>query len=126
MQLLNDVDTQIDNLGSDFNSMLLEDIRVSNSIILPRGTVLRGSVSNYKAPRCLSRGAVIYVDFDHIVTTEGKQLPIKTAIGEISNLTWDGGIIANGNYGYALKQNVQTSKNIIKKSADCVRILFIF
>ena len=118
MQLLNDVNTQNDNLGGDFNSMLLEDIKVANSIILPRGTLLRGSISKYKAPRLLSRGAVIYIDFDHIVTTEGKQLPIKTAIGEINNLLWDGGIIANGNYGYALKQNVRTSGDIIKNSTD--------
>lgn len=118
MQLLNNVNTKNDSLGADFNSMLLEDIKVSTSIILPRGTALRGSVANYKPPRRLSRGALIYVEFDHIVTTEGKQLPIKAAIGEINNLIWDGGIIANGNYGYALKQNVKKSGEIIKNSTD--------
>lgn len=118
MQLLNDVNTQNEALGGAFDAMLLEDIKVQNNILLPRGTALRGSISRYNAARRLSRGAVIYVSFDHVVTTEGKQLPIKASIGQIENLKWDGGIIANGNYGYALKQNVKRSGEIIKNSTD--------
>ena len=118
MQLLNDINTQTEALGSAFDAVLLEDIKVQNNILLPRGTALRGSISNYKAARRLSRGAIIYVTFDHVVTTEGKQLPIKASIGQIENLRWDGGIIAYGNYGYALKQNVKTSGEIIKSSTD--------
>ncbi len=104
--------------GDSFDSFLVKDLKIDDSVILPMGTILRGTISKIKPSARLSRGAILYVDFDHIVTTEGRQLPVKAALCTIDNLTTDGGIIAGGNYGYALKQNWKKSGEIIKKSTD--------
>ena len=118
LQSLTRIDTCADGLGSDFNAALTEDIMVDDTVMLPQGTVIRGSIVQYNKPRRFSRGAVVYIGFDHVVTTEGKQLPIKAAFGEIENLYWDGGIIAGGNFGYAVKQTSHRSGQIIKKSTN--------
>ena len=118
MKLLNNVNTKLGGLGTPFNAALIEDIRVDETVMLPVGSVIRGSVKSYIEPRRFSRGAVVYIDFDHAVTTEGRQLPMNAAIASITNLTLDGGIIAGGNYGYAIKQNAKRSGKILKNSTD--------
>lgn len=118
MRLLNEVKTESNGLGVPFDATLTEDIRIENTIMLPLGSVIRGSISKYQAPERLSRGAVIYVDFDHAVTTEGRQLPLQATFVAIKDLTVDGGIIAGGNYGYAVKQNAKRSGQILKNCAD--------
>lgn len=118
MQMLNDASTLKGVEGDSFDSVLTEDIKVDETVMLPVGTVVRGSLAKINPPRRLSRGALLYVDFDHVVTTEGRQLPISAALCSIKNLNLDGSIIGGGNYGYALKQNVKKSGEIIKNSTD--------
>lgn len=118
LQLVSPVVTNLGGLGEAFDASLIEDIRVENTVMLPKGSVIRASISQYQEPRRLSRGAVIYVNFDHAVTTEGRQLPLSAALASITDITVDGGIIAGGNYGYAIKQNGKRSKEILKNCTD--------
>ncbi len=118
MQLLNDVSTKKDAAGDSFDAALVEDIKVEDTVMLPIGTIIRGSLGKVNMPRRLSRGAVIYIDFDHVVTPEGRQLPLSAALASIKNLTVDGGVIGGGNYGYALKQNAKKSGEIIMNCTD--------
>ena len=119
LQMLDPASTVDSSKGDMFQGMLTEDKIDEDTMILPKGTIFRGTVDGVIPAKRLSRGAVLYLSLDHVVTPTGRQIPIKT--GLMSNgvvLTVDGGIKAGGNYGYALKQNWDTATNILSKCID--------
>jgi len=122
LQLIEPVNTIAKNEGDAFSAMLLEDQKSGVNVILPAGSILRGCISKIKPTRRLSRGAVIYLDFDHVVTPNGRQLPLSLSIYNRANLTDDGGIYGSKGYGEALKQNwaqtVEITKNATQAGID--------
>lgn len=122
LQLIDPVNTVAENEGDAFSAMLLEDQTSGTSIILPAGSVIRGSISKIKPTKRLSRGAVIYLDFDHIVTPNGRQLPLSMSVYNRADLTDDGGIYGSKGYGEALKKNwvktVEITKNATQFGVD--------
>ncbi len=118
LKLMDPVNTIAGYEGDAFNAMLLEDQTSGTSIILPAGSVVRGSVSKIKPIRRLSRGAVLYLDFDHVVTPNGRQLPLSMSIYNRVDLTMDGGIYGSKGYSEALKKNWERSAEITKNSTQ--------
>ena len=118
LQMMDPTSTVDSSTGDMFQGMLSEDKVEDGVMILPKGTIFRGTVDNVISSKRLSRGAVLYLSLDHVVTPTGRQIPIKT--GLMSNnivLTTDGGIKAGGNYGYALQQNWEKANEIVE---DCI------
>lgn len=105
LQLIDPVNTVAGSEGDAFNAMLLEDQTSGTSVILPAGSVVRGCIKKIKPIRRLSRGAIIYLDFDHVVTPNGRQLPLSMSVWNRANLTLDGGIYGSKGYGEALQKN---------------------
>lgn len=105
LQLLDPVNTVAQYEGTPFNAMLMEDQTADSSVILPAGSVIRGYIKKVVPTRRLSRGAVLYLDFDHVVTPNGRQLPLTLSICNRANLTMDGGLYGSKGYGEALKNN---------------------
>ncbi len=63
----------------------------------------------------LSKSAILYLNFDHIVAPNGKQLlPIRAGISSHMKLTNDGGI-GGGGYKEAFLENADKSGEIIAK-----------
>ena len=118
LQMMDPTSTIDSAQGDMFQAMLIEDKIDEDVMILPKGTIFRGTVDNVVPSKRVSRGAVLYLSIDHVVTPTGRQVPIQT--GLMSNgivLTTDGGIKAGGNYGYALQQNWETATDIME---DCL------
>lgn len=92
------VSTSIAKQGDLFNAVITEDQMVDNNIILPAGTIIRGTVSKITPSRLVSRGAELYVTFDHIVTPTGRQVAIGAGLCNLSNLSINGGITTGRNY----------------------------
>lgn len=61
----------------------------------------------------LSKDAAVYVNFDHIVSPTGNQIPVYLALHSTEILTVDGGLGYGGNYKTASKQNVENAGKII-------------
>lgn len=118
LQLIDPVSTIAGQQGDEFNAMLIEDQTSGTSIILPAGSIVRGCISKVKPTRRFSRGAVIYLDFDHVVTPSGRQLPLTMSVYNRTNLTNDGGIYGSKGYGEALKQNWGKTVEITKNSTE--------
>jgi len=118
LELLQTVDTMACQAGDSFNLMLLSDQKVDGKVILPSGSVIRGSVKKLKSSKRLSRGAVLYLDFDHVVTPTGRQLPISLSVYGIKKTTYDGGIYQTLGYGQALQDNWTKTCDITKLSAN--------
>ena len=127
LQLLQTVDTTICREGNSFNLMLLNEQKVGDVTVLPTGSVIRGYVKQVKPSKRLSRGAVLYLDFDHVVTPTGRQLPISLGVSGIRNINYDGGIYNTLGYGQAVKDNwtktcdiTTLSTNFGRKAKNCV------
>lgn len=122
LQLIDPLSTIAGQEGDSFNAMLLEDQSSGANIILPAGSVVRGSVSKIKSVRRLSRGAILYVDFDHVVTPNGRQLPLTMSVCNRADITDDGGIYGSKGYGEALQKNwartVEITKNATQFGVD--------
>lgn len=119
LQLLDPLNTIAKNPGDSFNAMLMEDQKSTDSnVILPAGSIVRGCVSKIKPIRRLSRGAVIYLDFDHVVTPNGRQLPLTLSVYNRVDLTDDGGIYGSKGYLEAVKKNWQTTVEITKNATQ--------
>lgn len=118
LQLIDPVNTISGYEGSAFNAMLLDDQTSGTSVILPAGSVIRGYIKQIKPTRMLSRGAVLYLDFDHVVTPNGRQLPLSMSIYNRCDLTMDGGIYGSKGYGEAIKKNWSKTIEITKHSTQ--------
>lgn len=104
--------------GDYFNAMLLEDQKSQANIILPAGSVVRGSVNKIVPSKRLSRGAVLYLDFDHIVTPNGRQLPLSMSVYNRADITLDGGIFGSRGYGEAIQKNWAKTVDITKTATQ--------
>ena len=106
--------------GDIFQAYLTKDIYINNKLVLPAKTIFRGRISQVKPSRRLSRPAKMYIKLDHLVTTTGMQLPIKSGISSDFNyiLKEDGALTTNGNYFKALKRDVKNSGKIVKNSIN--------
>jgi hypothetical protein len=118
LQFLQTVNTYACVEGSSFNMMLLNEQKVGNVTVLPTGSVIRGYIKQVKQAKRLSRGAVLYLDFDHVVTPTGRQLPICLGVTGIRTITYDGGIYRTLGYGQAVKENWTKTCDITKVSAN--------
>ena len=118
IQLLSPLTTSANLEGTDFMAMLLTDQVADSDVILPMGTVVRGNVKKITPAQRMSKGAVLYMDFDHIVTPNGRQLPLTLNIVGRTDLTYDGGITTTKGYADAFKTTCQKSVTITHKSID--------
>ena len=62
--------------------------------------------------------AIAYIDFDHIVTTNGKQLPLDMIISGKVNLNYDGGVYHNKGYGEAIQKNWDKTVDITVNATE--------
>lgn len=118
LELLDEISSRMLDMGDEFSAMLKEDKIVDGQIALPAGSVVRGTINKVTPSKRLSRCAVVYFSFDHVVTPNGKQVPITAGLYGYSELTLDGGVYSGGNYGYAIQQNWANTKNIVSKAID--------
>lgn len=118
LELLDPLSTSAASAGDEFSAMLKNDQKVNGQIALPAGSVIRGTYDRVIQPKRLSRSAVLYLKFDHVVTPTGRQIPLNAGLYNYSQITLDGGIYQNGNYGYAIQQNWENTKKIVKTTID--------
>ena len=104
--------------GDYFTALLKNELLAGNSVILPQGTIVRGSISNVKTAKRFSRGAKLYLDFDHVVTPNGRQIPLDLAILRFDKIYYDGGLYKNLGYGEAVQQNYEKAVEITKNATN--------
>ena len=105
--------------GDSFSAYLKNELRTeNNTVILPQGSVVRGSIQEIKTSKRFSRGAKLYLDFDHVVTPNGRQIPLDLAVRSFDKIYYDGGLYKNLGYGEAIKENYEKGVDITKKSTE--------
>lgn len=104
--------------GDSFVATLLNEQSSGSNVILPAGTIVRGSVSKVNTAKRFSRGGKLFLDFDHVVTPNGRQIPLDLAIKQFANVDYDGGIYYSKGYGEAVKKNYQKGIDITKNATE--------
>ena len=118
LKLLDPVSSSTAKIGDQFDLMVVDNITVENSIVIPQGSVVRGSIEEVQAPKMLYRGGMLRLYFDHIVSATGKQVPFYAGIFNNKNVTYDGALSSKTSYSTAFNETAQKSKDIIVKSTN--------
>jgi len=119
LEFLQPVSTSAGSEGDFFTATLKNELRTDNNVvILPMGSVVRGSISTVKTSKRFSRGAKLYLDFDHVVTPNGRQIPLDLAVKGYDKIYYDGGLYKNLGYGEAVKENFDKGVDITKRATN--------
>lgn len=118
LEFLQPVSTFSGSMGDSFVAILKNEQAAGTNIILPAGTVVRGSIGNVKTAKRFSRGAKLYLDFDHVVTPTGRQIPLDLAVAKYDKIYYDGGLYKNLGYGEAVQNNFDHAKDLTKKATN--------
>ena len=118
LQMTNSISTTYSPEGTEFTAIMLNDQTADTDVILPMGSLVRGTVRRVENAKRFSKGAVLYLDFDHVVTPNGRQLPLSMSIIGRDDITYDGGLTKSRGYKDALKENWTGMKKIVKNSTE--------
>lgn len=113
LEFLQPVSTFAGQEGDYFSAVLKNELVADSTVILPQGSVVRGSISTVNTAKRFSRGAKLYLDFDHVVTPNGRQIPLDLMVCKFDKIYYDGGLYKNLGYGEALQENYDKAKDIV-------------
>lgn len=118
LKLMNSIDTSYNTAGNDFSAMLITDQKADDNddVILPMGSIVRGSVKGIQPAKRMSKGAILYLDFDHVVTPNGRQVPLSLNLADRSDTTYDGGITTTKGYRDAWRKTCTKSADITRNA----------
>ena len=118
LKMMDNLNTSVNNTGNGFSAMLVTDQATGDDVILPAGSIVRGDIRAIKMPKRMSKGAVLYLNFDHVVTPNGRQLPLTLNVVGRTDMTYDGGITTTRGYADAWKQTCSKSADITRNSVE--------
>lgn len=118
LELLNPVSTSANVAGNEFTAIMITDQTADSDVILPMGSLVRGSIKKIEPAKRMSKGAILYLDFDHVVTPNGRQLPLSLSIVGRTDMTYDGGITTTRGYKDALVENWHNTVDITKNATE--------
>ena len=105
LQLTNSV-TSLNSEGTEFTAIMMGDQTADADVILPMGSLVRGTIKKVTPAKRFSKGAIVYLDFDHVVTPNGRQLPLSMSVVGRTDITYDLKVIK--------KHSVKTGKKLKK------------
>ncbi len=115
LKLLNPISSSQDLTGDGFDLMVVNNITVNNTVVIPQGSVVRGSIEEVQMPQILYKGGMIRLYFDHIVSATGKQVSFYAGLCNNPNITYDGALSSKTTYLTAIRNTTETTKNIVVK-----------
>ncbi len=118
LEMAEPITTRDFSTGDLFTATVAENVKQNKKTILPAGTLVRGSVGEVIPAKRLSRAAKVAFTFDHIVTPQGRQLPIRAALCSYFKITPEGFVTSGGNYGTAMRENLGNSGEYIQKATQ--------
>lgn len=93
--------------GDEFFAKITKDYAVDGKVVIPRGTLVHGSVLEMKDPRRALRNGYISTKFDYMITPDGREIPIEAdysnkdskakaiakVVGKSAGYTLGGGVV---------------------------------
>lgn len=74
------VDAKTSKPGDIFEGHVRDDLFLGSTLLLPRGSLIRGRVANVNRPRIISKAGKISLKLDQIVTPTGEVIPLDAGL----------------------------------------------
>lgn len=74
------ISTGLNRKGDEFFAEVTDDFSTENGIVIPCGTVAHGTVSKVENSKRLGRDGYITVNFDYLITPDGRKIPIEASM----------------------------------------------
>jgi hypothetical protein len=96
--------------GEIFEAHVRDDLYVGQSLLLPRGSLVRGRIFTIQKPRIVSRAAKVSLRLEQIVTPTGEVIPLDAALTFNKGKTNAKGELDPGtNFGSRVTGNVKAA-----------------
>jgi hypothetical protein len=112
------VDAKTSKPGDIFEAHVKDDLFLGRTLILPRGSLVRGRVFEIVKPRLISRAARIGLKLEQIVTPVGEVIPLDAALEFQKGITNKSGQLDPGtSFGTRVESSVKTVTGLNDKGA---------
>lgn len=71
------LDSNINIEGDEFFAEVVNDVKGDSGVIIPKGTLAHGRIAQTVDAKRLGRAAQIALDFDYLITPDGREIPIE-------------------------------------------------
>ncbi|MBR6098299.1 hypothetical protein IKP85_00970 [bacterium] len=71
------LDSSINIEGDEFFAEVVNDVKGDSGVLIPKGSFAHGKISETTGAKSLGRTATISLDFDYIITPDGREIPIE-------------------------------------------------
>ncbi len=71
------LDSNINMEGDEFFAEVVNDVEGDSGVIIPKGTIAHGRIAQTEEAKRLGRPAQISLDFDYLITPDGREIPIE-------------------------------------------------
>ena len=71
------LDSNINIEGDEFFAEVTDEVKGDKGVIIPKGTIAHGIITQTGDPKRLGRQGWISLDFDYLITPDGREIPIE-------------------------------------------------
>lgn len=71
------LDSNINIEGDEFFAEVTDEVKGDKGVIIPKGTIAHGKITQTGNPKRLGRQGWIALDFDYLITPDGREIPIE-------------------------------------------------
>lgn len=72
--------------GDEFFAEVTSDVESDKGLIIPTGTIVHGIVKLIENPKNMGRDGYVNINFDYMVTPDGREIPIQASLTTKDNL----------------------------------------
>lgn len=96
------LDSNINEEGDEFFAEVVNDVEGDSGVLIPKGTLAHGRISKTEEAKRLGRPAQIALDFDYLITPDGREIPIEGRMSTKLNPVVQTSKIVAQDLGYTL------------------------
>ena len=96
------LDSSISIEGDEFFAEVTDDVYSNKGVIIPKGTLAHGKLTNTTAPGRLGKEASMDLSFDYLVTPDGREIPIEGKMTTKLHPVTQGAKIVAQDVGYTI------------------------
>ena len=71
------LDSSINIEGDEFFAEVTDEVKGEKGVIIPKGTIAHGKITQRADPKRLGRSGWIELNFDYLITPDGREIPIE-------------------------------------------------
>lgn len=94
------IDSNLSIEGDEFFAEVISDVSGDSGVILPKGTLAHGVIKEQSEAKRLGRNGYVSLDFDYLVTPDGREIPIEGNMSTKMHPVVEAGKIVATDVGY--------------------------